>query len=282
MELSGRGVDAYHRSLRYPKPAMVIWPETLLARPFEEYRSFFAKNPKNIPLLPFLEEKELCLLTGAPLVLDWESYEAANGVILIDPRGVVLDRYAKQHLVPFAEAIPFIEKPWMAFFMRNIVGYNGGWTAGKEARIMELPLGGGKSLRFGTPVCFEDAFASLCRDFYRKGADILINLTDDSWSKRNSAQTQHFAAARFRTVENRRVLVRAANSGLSVVVDAQGRITASLPGFTPAFLAAEVPVQISGRPTIYNALGDWFPLCLLAAFLAALVLDRLFRPLNTW
>jgi apolipoprotein N-acyltransferase len=284
MRLSGEGYDTYHEYLRYPKietsmpeaaeaavPIMIVWSETLLARPFEEYRSFFTKNPENMPLLPFLKEKNVYLLTGAPLVNDWERYTAFNGAVLISPEGELISSYAKQHLVPFAEAIPFGDKPWMLSFMRNIIGFEGGWEAGKDPSVMELPLGGGKTLRFGTPICFEDAFGKLCGDFFRNGADILINLTNDSWSRRESAEIQHLAAARFRTVENRRVLVRSTNSGLSAVINAEGRVLASLPCFEAASLAAEIPVQVPARATVYATLGDWFPLCCGILFCAMLV-----------
>ncbi|MDR1212330.1 MAG: apolipoprotein N-acyltransferase, partial [Spirochaetaceae bacterium] len=283
MRLSSEGYDTYQEYLGYRKiettmpelsgvsPLMIVWSETLLARPFEEYRSFFAKNPVNMPLLPFLKEKNVYLLTGAPLVSDWERYTAFNGAVLISPEGEPVSSYAKQHLVPFAEAAPFGDTPWMASFMRNVVGFEGGWEAGKDPSVMELPLGGGGTLRFGTPICFEDAFGKLCGDFFRNGADILINLTNDSWSRQKSAEIQHLAAARFRTVENRRVLVRSTNSGLSAVINAEGRILASLPCFEAASLAAEIPVQVPARPTVYSVLGDWFPLCCGILFCVMLV-----------
>ncbi|MDR0389767.1 MAG: apolipoprotein N-acyltransferase [Spirochaetaceae bacterium] len=266
VRLSNEGYKTYQEYLRYRKieseaPPLIVWPETLLARPFEEYRSFFAKNPREFPLLSFLKEKNAYLLTGAPLVQDWEQYTAFNGAILISPEGTLLASYAKQHLVPFAEAVPFIEKPWMASFMRKVVGFEGGWSAGKVSSLMELPLRGGGTLRIGTPICFEDAFARLCGTFFAEGADMLVNLTNDSWARQSSAEIQHLAAARFRTVENRRVLARAANSGLSAVINAEGKILASLPCFEAAVLVSEVPVQIPERPTVYSVLGDWFPLC---------------------
>jgi apolipoprotein N-acyltransferase len=244
---------------RFYKPALIVWSETVLRRPFEDYRPFYRKNPPDQPLIPFLEETGVPLLTGAPVVLNWETYDATNSAILIEPTSRVAFSYAKQHPVPFAEAIPFWEYQWMRDFMKNVVGLDGGWTMGTTATVMEIPTPSKRPLRFGVPICFEDAFAGLCADFYRKGADLMINITNDSWSKTDSAEIQHFAAARFRTVENRRVLVRSTNAGLTAVVDAEGRTIASLPLFVPAYLAVSVPVQRSDVPTVYFLLGDWFP-----------------------
>ncbi|QQO08000.1 apolipoprotein N-acyltransferase [Breznakiella homolactica] len=267
VRLSREGTEQFRNYSDYPRPALIVWSESVLRRPFEEYRSYYVKNPPDNPLLPFLAETGIPLLTGAPVVHNWERYEASNSAVLISPDGGILFSYAKQHPVPFAEAVPFIEYPWMKRFMRDIVGFDGSWTMGTEYVVMELPRGDGKTLRFGTPICFEDAFAGLCGTFFERGADILINLTNDSWSRRKSAETQHFAAARFRAVENRRVLVRSANSGVTAVIDAEGGILGMLPLFESGFLAMDVPVQISGNPTVYAVLGDWLPaLCALGLF----------------
>jgi apolipoprotein N-acyltransferase len=126
-----------------------------------------------------------------------------------------------------------------------------------------VPTASGRPFRFGVPICFEDAFPDVCARFFRNGADILVNITNDSWSLTDSAETQHFVVARFRSIEFRRVLARATNAGVTAVVDAEGRTIASLPLFTEAVLPVEIPVQISPAPTTYFLLGDWFP-----AFLA--------------
>ncbi|GAB1481310.1 hypothetical protein MASR2M78_01250 [Treponema sp.] len=242
----------------------------MLNRPYEEYKAYFRKNPAADPLVPFLEDIGTPLLTGAPAVLDWDRYELTNSAILINSAGTVTGSYAKQHPVPFAEYIPFYEQEWMKSFMKKVAGLEGTWTMGTEATVMEVDSPSGRPLRFGVPICFEDAFPDVCAAFIRNGADILINLTNDSWSKTVSAETQHFALARFRAVENRRVLVRSTNSGVTSVVDAEGNLLATLPLFTEDALAVLVPVQIARRATTYFILGDWFPL-LLALLLAAYI-----------
>ena len=249
-------------------PAMIVWSETLLTMPYRGNRLFPAH-----PAVPFLEQSGIPVLTGAPLLPAAESdsgpedtnpQEIYNGVILVR-RGRISASYAKRQLIPFAEIIPFASHEWMRNLMERFAGFSSGWTAGKEAVVMEIP-----GLRFGTPICFEDAFAGICRDFIRGGAELLINLTNDSWSQSVSAEVQHLAAARFRTVENRMTLVRSTNSGCTVVIDAEGRTRASLPLFTADYLALDVPLQ-SGGPTTYFLLGDWFPLLCAILFAAQII-----------
>jgi apolipoprotein N-acyltransferase len=221
----------------------------------------------------FLGELGVPLLTGAPVVLDWERYDATNSAILLSPEGNTLFSYAKMHPVPFAESIPFWEYGWMRNFMSDVVGLEGGWVMGTEATVMEVPTPSGRPLRFGVPICFEDAFPSVCAAFFRNGADLLVNITNDSWSLTVSAETQHFVAARFRAIEFRRVLVRSTNGGVTAVVDAEGRTLAQLPLFTEAVLPVDVPVQIAAAPTTYYLLGDWFPALLAVTLFLFLLAD---------
>ncbi|MFQ3546811.1 MAG: apolipoprotein N-acyltransferase [Termitinemataceae bacterium] len=258
IRLSREGLATFKESTGLEKPSLIVWSETVLRRPFEDYRPFFRNNPRQDPLIPFLEETQLPLLTGAPVVLNWETFDATNSVIYINPDASVSYSYAKRHPVPFAEAIPFWEYQWMRDLMANLVGIDGSWTMGTEAVVMEVPNQEGRLIRFGTPICFEDAFPSVCRDFFAEGADLLINLTNDSWSRTVSSELQHLVAARFRTIENRRVLVRSTNGGITSVIDAEGKIIQSIPPFTESYLAVRVPIQKQAAPTVYYLLGDWF------------------------
>ena len=245
VKLSGEGT-AFLKA-QGTNPALIVWSETALTDPYIGNRYYQSHKP-----VPFLEKNSVPVLLGAPLVFDEDDSIIANGAILIR-EGAIISSYKKQKLIPFAETIPFADKKWMQNLMERFAGFSSFWTAGKEASVMEIP-----GLRFGVPICFEDAFALLCRDFIKNGAEILINLTNDSWSHSISAQVQHLAAARFRSIETRRTLVRSTNSGCTAVIDAQGRTIAELPMFTAAFLALEVPVT-SGGPTFYFLFGNWFP-----------------------
>lgn len=257
-----------------PDLDLIVFSENSLRRPLDDFRQWYSRNPPEEPLLPFLAETGIPLLTGSPIVLDWDTYEATNSVILVSPEGEVLDSYAKIHPVPFAEAIPFWEYQWFRNFMRNTVGLESGWIMGTEYRVFDLRLRSspGKTLRFSTPICFEDAFAELCRRYFLQGADLLINLTNDSWSRTRSAQIQHWAIARFRAIENRRTLVRSTNSGVSCVVDPWGRSLVELPQFEAGTMLVRVPVYADSGLSVYGRFGDWFALlCLLLLVFAAVL-----------
>ncbi len=268
--------QAHEESLGAGKaPAdLVIFSETSLRRPYADFLSWFETNPKKEPLRPFLAETDSYLLTGAPIILDWKEYSASNSAILVSPQGVQLQDYAKMHPVPFAEAIPLWEYEWFRSFMRETIGLDSGWVMGERIVIFSfspksLP---GRTVSFATPICFEDAFADLCRAYVREGAELLINLTNDSWSRKESAQTQHWAIARFRAIENRITLVRSTNAGVSCVVDPWGRNIVEFPQFTAYSSTVDIPVYKSHLPTIYSAWGDWFAILCALLFASALVI----------
>ena len=127
---------------------------------------------------------------------------------------------------------------------------------------------GTSGFRFATPICFEDSFGSISRQFTQLGAEIIVNMTNDSWGKSRACQNQHLAMSVFRAVENRRSVVRAATSGQTCAIAPDGALLAEAPPFTEAFVNADVPVA-SGL-TFYTKHGDFFPLICLAA--AALLL----------
>ncbi|MCE1196952.1 apolipoprotein N-acyltransferase, partial [bacterium] len=262
---------------------LIVFSESSIQRPFEEYRPWFAKHPAPEPLLAFLKRSDTQLLTGAPVVLNWERWEAMNSVILLSSDGKVLERYGKMHPVPFAEAIPLIEYKWFRAFLRDVVGLEGGWVMGDRATLFPIVprAAGGLTLRYGTPICFEDAFADLCRRYFLEGADLLINLTNDSWSRKESAQIQHWAIARFRAIENRRTLVRSTNAGVSCVVDAWGRVIYDLPQFEARAITVDIPVYAPRLPTVYTVCGDWFAKGCVAALVVVFLAMLLRLPKKT-
>ena len=243
-----------------PPIDLIVWSETSLRRIFADSREFYSRNPETQPFLPFLAELPAPLLTGGPVRFEGEDRRVGNGALLVEPTGAIRQWYAKQHLVPFAEHIPFWESPLVQSFFRTAVGLGGVWTPGREYRLFEmdwLDTADGEPLRFGTPICFEDAFGYLAREFILEGADLLINLTNNSWSRTDSAQIQHYVAARFRAIENRTTLVRSTNSGLTTVVDPWGRETNSLPMFESAYLVVDVPIYDNSSKTFYTRHGDY-------------------------
>lgn len=246
------------------RPDLVVWSETSLRYPYIENREYYENRPAGDPFVEFVREIGTPLLTGNHYVLNWDARESLNATILLSPQAEVEDYYGKQHPVPFAEHVPFWEVPFVRTFFREVVGLQAIWVPGNRYTVFSVETDSGKTVRFGTPICFEDSFAYIGRGFVRRGADVLINLTNNSWSRTDSAQIQHFVAARFRAIETRRTLVRSTNSGLTAVVDAYGRVVADLPMFEEAALRTSVPVYRTGSLTAYTVLGDYLAYLFLA------------------
>jgi apolipoprotein N-acyltransferase len=238
-------------------PDMVLFSESTLHRPWNGYKDYFAKTPRDYPLLTFIHTINSYLLTGAPEIVNLDEMEFTNSVILIDPAGNQTGSYAKMHPVPFAEAIPFWEFEVFRNFMRETVGLYSGWVMGTDPFIFSFLNSNGNEIFFAAPICFEDAFAVLCRSLTNEGAEILLNLTNDSWSAKKSAEIQHFVAAMFRAIELRRTLVRSTNSGLSGMVTPDGRIHGMMPLFEADARYITVPVY-TGEKTMYLRFGEWF------------------------
>jgi len=252
------------------EPDLVVWSETSLPWDPAAYARSYTRYPKESPFLPYLGRSGVPHLVGTALEVDAARNEWMNGVVLLTPAGRVTERYGKQHPVPFAEAIPFWESRVVQAFFTKVVGIQMPWVMGTRSVVFELPLREGRPARFGAPICFEDAFSDLCRRFVLGGADALVNLTNDSWSRTVSALTQHFVTARFRAVENRRPLARSTNGGITAIVDARGRIVQMIPWFQPGYVIATVRLPATGALSAYTRFGDWLPLVLAAILVAVL------------
>jgi apolipoprotein N-acyltransferase len=257
------------------KPDIILFSEMSLGAPYQGNYDYYSSEPPSMPFIPFIRATGAYVFTGAPDVLSWQPLSAMNAVILIDPNARLVASYGKVHPVPFAESIPFWEYAPFRHFMQRVVGLDSGWTVGTKYTVFTLPTKDG-DVRFGAPICFEDAFPSVCRQFFLRGADLLVNLTNDSWSTTESAEIQHWAAARFRSIEFRKTLVRSTNGGLSCVVGPHGELQMELPFFKPESRIVDVPVYASPFPTIYERFGDWFAefLLLLSAVWAIILIAK--------
>ncbi|MEW6520316.1 MAG: apolipoprotein N-acyltransferase [Thermodesulfobacteriota bacterium] len=233
---------------------LVIWPET--AMPF---------HPPTSPLFPLVlartvESHHYFLLSGAPYFVEkGQDYELYNSALLARPDGSQA-LYFKQHLVPFGEYIPLSD---ILPLPGPVVESVGNFSAGRDAR----PLAAGRA-RLGVLICFESIFPALARHETAKGANLLVNITNDAWFGRSAASLQHLAMAVFRAVENRRSLARAANTGISCFIDPAGRISQATPLFTTCTISGN-PV-LCEQKTIFTGFGYLFPLiCLICLIPAA-------------
>ena len=193
-----------------------------------------------------------------------------NASVLFSPDGTRVDTYHKNHLVPFTEYFPFKKQlPWLYEILLNFDVFL--WEPGVERTGFQHPL-----FSFCTPICFEDGFPNDVRLFVRKGAEVIINLSNDYWSLNEIEAKQHFTNSLFRAVENRRPLLRATASGLTAQVDELGRLIDSVPYYEEAFLIARFRIGES-RNTFYTMSGDWFPLLCAFIVVAAYLFQALQR-----
>ena len=136
-------------------------------------------------------------------------------------------------------------------------------TAGKEYALFKVPTSK-TNCNLGALICFEDLFPEISREFAKKGANILVNITNDAWYKFTSAPYQHLAASVFRAVENRLPLARAANTGISCFILPSGKIASRIQDsdgkdiFVTGIAQSEVNIS-NNAPTLYCRFGDYFP-----------------------
>ena len=233
----------------------VIWPES--AFPF-----LIQRDPEALARIAAAFPRGRQLITGAARMdtpAEAERPRFFNSILTITAGPKLGDIYDKVHLVPFGEYLPGpLDAGLRALRIRQFVSIPGGFTAGDRAhqRIMTVP---------GLPpvaatICYEAIFpGAIVPGATPAGPPpvpgLILNLTNDAWFGDTPGPRQHFAQARLRAVEDGLPLVRDANTGISAVVDAYGRITASLPLGVEGVLDADLPARIPGR-TLYARLGD--------------------------
>lgn len=263
---------------------LVVWSEGCLLSRFPYAKTHYKFFPSQKPLSKFVDECNIPFIFGGSYTKDSAKRQYYNASILFDKDGNYRGVYGKNHLVPFAESIPFIEIPAVANVIKKIVGISAGWTPGDQYVFFEIPCKATKNLKLpasktislnekyidtsdeiskttvkiATPICFDDAFTDIMRPLFKNGAEIFINITDDSWSLKKSSELQHFVIASYRAIEYRTTLVRSANSGYSVVVDPAGKILTDMPLFEQASTVYDVPVY-EHKMTTYAQFGNWLP-----------------------
>lgn len=243
---------------QHPQTDLVVWSENSLRRPLQ-LRKFYEEQPKDFPLFSVLKSNSQHWLFGNPYIADANATRIMNAAILMNNQAEILNVYGKNHLVPIAEFIPFFELPPVREFFRNTVGLQATWVPSDRIAPMDVEHTQGKSTRLGVQICFEDAFPYISRALAAKGAGVFVVLSNDSWSKTDSAQIQHFIVSLFRSLETRIPMIRSTNSGFTGVIDHRGRIVAGpLPFFEPGWLYHEVRYS-QDKPYLSLSLrwGDW-------------------------
>jgi len=225
---------------RASSPDLIVWPENAVDFYLEREPMLRTQLARAAALAP------AGLLIGSPRLA--AATEARNSAQLLGADGTILGRYDKQHLVPFAES--------------SLLPARGGsaadpvYAAGPRADPITTTVG-----RLGTMICYEVLFPGLVNDLVRRGAQVLVNLTNDSWldAGDGAALEQHFSMTVFRAIETRRDLVRVAGSGASGFIGASGRIRATVRRDTAGVLVERI--QLRAGLTPYVRAGDaWIAL----------------------
>jgi apolipoprotein N-acyltransferase len=238
---------------------LIVWPEA----------AYPVLLPRGVPSFSadwsLLHPKK----AGAHILLGAGTYHVGpdrvrrlgNSAFLLDPSLLVLGRYDKTHLVPFGEYVP------LGLPVEKLVLGAGEYVPGDKAEPLSFSRGD-REVRGGVLICYEGIFPEIARSLARRGANVLVNLTNDAWYGVSSAPYQHLSMYVFRAIETGRYLVRAANTGVSAFIDPYGRILARSRIFTEDDLTSEV--RLLSAMTAYARVGDLFAYAAVAAALALL------------
>jgi apolipoprotein N-acyltransferase len=278
------------------KPDLLVWPETAFPlqyieidpklSPDEFARQVHAYDPEGTPAYWTGRRDEVNkILHGwtdgikIPMMVGISTchfrpggLNRFNAAMLLEPGKTTTQSYHKLHLVPFGEYVPLLQTfPWLT-----------GLTPYRNGYVPSLTFGGVPSwfeqgrYRYATAICFEDTVPQVTRRLFAeipdgRSPDVLLNLSNDGWFTTqdennvvhaSSEQEMHLAGSVFRAVEHRVPLARAANTGISAVIDGNGKVIASLPGAKEDVLVAMVPLD--PRTGLYTRWGDWVGLFCLA------------------
>ena len=224
---------------------LIVWPES--PAPFEEIDPQFRAAVS-----------ALARSTQAPVIVGnigfertggtARGYKMFNSASFVDADGKFVGRYDKMHLVPFGEYVPFKD---FLFFAKNLLNEVGTFNAGQERTVFTT---GGHG--YGTFICYESVFGDEVRQFVERGADVLVNISNDGWYGDTSAAWQHLNMVRMRAIENHRWVLRATNTGVTAAINPNGRVMTAAPRHVRTAIAVRFGYEHD--LTFYTVHGDLF------------------------
>ncbi len=255
-------IQTMGRELAKTKPQLVVWPESVT--PGELLEDSYFKLMEDITA-----HSGAYQVIGSSIAQDGKQYV---GAYLMTPKLNQLQVYRKIKLVPFGEFIP-LEKQVKRFLPGvEILGELGSFSPG----TFPQPLLEMDNLLLGSTICYEAIFPQLWLQQSRQGAQLFVNLTNDAWFFNTAAPHQHLAANVMRAVETGRPVLRAANTGISAVIDAFGRIEQKTDLFTRATLEEQVALPREGYVTPYTQRGNLFVWVCAVFFFSLLISTMVF------
>ena len=221
------------------KPRLVVWPET--PAPFyltqdAEFRTRMQSIARKLGAY---------FLVG---YIDAVAEGPANSAGMLSPSGDQISRYDKMHLVPFGEYVPIKR---LLFFAESLTRQVGEFMPGTDYTLSTVD-----GHKVSTMICYESIFPNLVRQFVKRGSELLVLITNDGWFGESSAPCQHLRMGVVRAVENRRYMVRNANTGISAIIDPYGRIEAETPVGIRTIL--DGTAHFRSDRTFYTQHGDVF------------------------
>jgi apolipoprotein N-acyltransferase len=242
-------------------PDLLIWPEAATPRPL-------FSDQRNWDVVRGLADKH-----GGDFLLGTVHFDQSgdyNSVVLLTEKARNAQIYNKIHLVPFGEYVPLRDYfPLFAWIVGDLVPDD--FDFGREPVVLAMSK---KPIKIGPLICFEDTLGDLVRQFALRGAQVLVTVTNDGWFLRSVGSEQHAIHSLFRCAETKLPMVRAANTGVSCVIDRFGRIVNRLRDdkgstFTEGVLFAQLDVPKDPQKTFYTRYGELFSLVCLATSVAA-------------
>jgi len=234
---------------------LLIWPETAL--PVYLLSGRYSKEVAQIH--KYLDSNNVSLITGMPDVEFYPFgknapphakpvknsktlYTSYNSILSFNPNKAGIQKYGKIKLVPFGEKIPYVEYfPWLNKWIKWNVGISS-WNTGRDTVVMKMDHGA-MQYNVGAVVCIESIYPDFVSQFVKKGANFIAIVTNDSWYGNSSGPYQHKEISVLRAVENRRAVVRAANGGISCIIDPLGNTIKYTEMFTRTNLVGEVELR---------------------------------------
>ncbi|MEQ1851630.1 MAG: apolipoprotein N-acyltransferase, partial [Chthoniobacteraceae bacterium] len=243
------------------KPDLLLWPEAAVPGGLlgdADTETFVRELASAVPAMILGTDD---LNRGAP-------GEDHNSAALLLEGSREIQFYDKTHLVPFGEYLPL--RPVLAPIAGGLIP--GDFKPGRQPGVFSLVS---PALKLAPLVCFEDTLGELVREPVRRGAHVLINVTNDGWFGRSCEPEQHLANAIFRAIENRRPLVRCTNTGVTASVDVFGRVERWLDPFSMGAAARQLNVPMPMQETFYTGHGEIFSI-ICAALATMALIARLF------
>jgi apolipoprotein N-acyltransferase len=243
------------------KPTHIVWPEAAMGFPV-------AASPGALDQIGLFTGRGQTLITGSDRFLRHDGRVLGyNSLYLFGPRAALPLVYDKFHLVPFGEYVPFARVLNRLGISQFTVGE--GFSTGDHPHLLAVP--GAPAM---TPlICYEVIFPHAVTDPAEPRPDWIVNITDDAWFGPWAGPRQHLLTARVRAIEEGLPIARAANTGISAVIDGNGRMRAMLPLGRMGVVDAPLPASLG--PTLYVKLGDLlFALFLVTAIVTSFLLAR--------